>query len=92
MRRVLPEAVERLNTDRAALADLSKTVGAEARTRFTDEVAADAYAALIRDVMAEPAPACAPRDWGDFEPDPNFPGYWRNRIPQEMKAFARRFR
>jgi len=85
-------AVETLHLDRAGLADMSKAVGAEARVRYTDEVAADAYADLIRKVMAEPAPAWTPRPWSAFEPDPNFPGYWRNRIPAGLKALLRKFR
>jgi len=86
------EAVEGLHRDRAALADLSRAVGAEARLRFTDEVAADAYAALIRDVMAEPLPESAPRPWSAFKPDPNFQGYWKHRIPAGVKALVRRFK
>lgn len=85
-------AVAALHADRAKLASLSQVVGAEARTRYTDEVAADAYAALIRDVMSEPAPNWPPRPWRAFKPDPNFPGYWRNRIPAGLKAFMRRFK
>jgi hypothetical protein len=67
-------------------------VGVEARARYTDEVAADTYAALIRDVMSETAPDCHPLPWSAFQPDPNFPGYWRHRIPAGLKAFLRKFR
>lgn len=85
-------AIAALHADRAQLAALSRAVAAEARARYTDEVAADAYAALIRDVMSEPAPDWTPLPWSAFRPDPNFPGYWRNRVPERLKAFARRFR
>jgi glycosyltransferase involved in cell wall biosynthesis len=85
-------AIASLHEDRTKLAALSRTVGAEARARYTDEVAADAYAALIRDVMAEPAPDWTPRPWSAFKPDPNFPGYWRHRIPARLKTFLRKFR
>lgn len=84
--------VAALHGDRAQLAALSQAVAAEARTRYTDEVAADAYAALIREVMAEPLPATTTRSWSAFTPDPNFPGYWRHRIPVRLKAFLQRSR
>ena len=86
------DAIAALHEDRPKLAALSRAVGAEARARYTDEVAADAYAALIRDVMAEPAPDWSPLPWSAFKPDPNFPGYWRHRIPEGLKAFLRKFR
>jgi glycosyltransferase involved in cell wall biosynthesis len=85
-------AIATLHEDRTKLAALSRAVGAEARVRFTDEVAADAYAALIRDVMAKPAPECPPRPWNAFKPDPNFSGYWRHRIPAGLKAIVRKAR
>lgn len=85
-------AVEGLHNDRKALAGMSKAVGAEARARFTDEVAADAYATLIREVMEEPAPNWTPRPWSAFKPDPNFSGYWRHRIPASLKAVLRKLR
>ena len=85
-------AVAALHADRAKLTGLSQAVGAEARARFSNEVAAEAYAALIQDVMSEPSVEWAPRPWSAFEPDPNFPGYWRNRIPPSLKTFVRKFR
>ncbi|WP_170329155.1 glycosyltransferase family 4 protein [Ruegeria arenilitoris] len=85
-------AIAALHEDRTKLAALSRTVAAEARERFTDEVAADAYAALLRDMMAEPPPNYPPRSWNAFQPDPNFPGYWRHRIPVGLKALMRKFR
>lgn len=86
------EAIAALHADRAQLVSLSRAVGLEARARYTDEVAADAYATLIRDVMAAPTPDWAPLPWSAFKPDPNFPGYWRHRVPEGLKAFVRRFR
>ncbi len=85
-------AIVALHRDRAKLAALSRAVGAEARARYTNEVAADAYAALIHDVMSESAPDWTPRPWCAFRPDPNFPGYWRHRIPTGLKDFLRKFR
>jgi len=85
-------AIASLHADRPKLAALSRAIASEARSRYTDEVAADAYAALIRDVMAEPAPDWSPRPWNAFGPDPNFPGYWRHRIPAGLKIFLRKFR
>jgi len=85
-------AVEKLHLDRDGLSKMAQDVGIEARVRYTDEVAADAYAALIGDVMAEPAPAWAPRPWDEFQPDPNFPNYWRNRIPEGVKSVLRKLR
>ncbi|WP_282154046.1 glycosyltransferase family 4 protein [Ruegeria atlantica] len=81
-----------LHKDRAKLAELSQATAAEARARYTDEVAADAYAGVIRDLMSEPAPDWTPRPWRAFKPDPNFPGYWRHRIPAGLKAILRKFR
>lgn len=85
-------AIASLHGDRTRLAALSQAVAAEARARFTDEVAADAYAAMIRDVMAEPVPGWPPHPWSTFKPDPNFPGYWRHRIPAGLKTLLRKFR
>ena len=86
------EVVAGFNSDRDKLAAMSRRVAAEARARYTDEVAADAYAKLIRDVMAEPAPQTEPRAWRNFVPEPNFPGYWRHRIPAPAKAVLRALR
>ena len=84
------DAIAALHADRPKLASLSRAVGAEARARYTDEVAADAYAALIRDVMAEPAPDWTPPPWSAFKPDPNFPGYWRHRDSRGAEGLVRK--
>jgi len=86
------DAVEKLHLDRSGLSRMGRDVGIEARARYTDEVAADAYAALIREVMDAPAPPWSPRPWSAFKPDPNFPGYWRNRIPEGVRTVLRKFR
>ncbi|SLN59183.1 Glycogen synthase [Roseovarius albus] len=86
------DVIARLHEDRPKLAALSQAVGAEARVQYTDEVAANAYSGMIRDVMSEPPPEWTPRPWGAFKPDPNFPGYWRQRIPAGLKTFLRKFR
>lgn len=85
-------AIAALHADRAKLSAMSASVATEARARFTNEIAADAYAALIRDVMVEPAPEHPARPWHAFRPDPNFPRYWRSRIPPGLKNFLRKFR
>jgi glycosyltransferase involved in cell wall biosynthesis len=83
-------AIAALHEDRLKLAALSRAVATEACGRYTDEVAANAYASLIRDVMAAPAPDWTPLPWSAFQPDPNFPSYWRHRIPEGLKAIVRR--
>jgi glycosyltransferase involved in cell wall biosynthesis len=86
------DAVASLHADRPKLAALSQAVGAEARARYTDEVAADAYTSLIHDMMAKPAPDWTPLPWSVFKPDPNFPGYWRHCVPERLKAVVRKFK
>lgn len=85
-------AITALHEDRNRLAVISKAVAAEARERYTDEAAADAYANLFREVMARPAPDWTSLPWSAFQPDPNFPGYWRQRIPVKLKNVLRKLR
>ncbi len=79
-----------LARDPAGLAAMQRAAAAEARRRFADHVAADAYAALFQAVMAEPAPPWQPRDWRRFVADPNFPRSWRRRVPPGLRAVGRR--
>ncbi len=52
---------------------------------------AQAYARLIKRVMAEPPPAWRPRPWPEFRVDPAFPGpSWRGAIPAPLKKGLRR--
>lgn len=74
-----------LDMDRGKLAMMHKAVAAEARKRFTTEIAAKRYELLFREVMAEAPPPWTPRRWSDFEPDPNFPQTWRRFIPPALK-------
>ena len=84
------DAIATLQADRDRLAAMSRDVGAEARARYSNETAAQSYAGLLRDVMTAPAPSVTPRAWSDFQPDPNFPGYWRHWIPAGVKQVLRK--
>lgn len=84
------DRVAALDRDRAALDRMHVDGAASARAGFAIERTAEAYAALFRTVMQEPAPAIAPRDWRDFEPDPNFPQTWRRFVPPGLKAAAKK--
>lgn len=79
-----------LAQDRAGLAAMQRAAALDARRRFADHVAADAYAALFHAVMTEPAPPWQPRDWHAFTPDPNFPQGWRQRVPPSFRALGRK--
>ena len=74
-----------LALDRDKLVLMHKAVAAEARKRFSTEIAAKSYELLFREIMAEAPPPWTPRRWSDFEPDPNFPQTWRRFIPPAVK-------
>jgi glycogen synthase len=82
--------VARLGMDRARLAAMHNAVATEARARFSDTIAAEAYATLFSELMTEAPPHWTPRSWANFEPDTNFPQTWRRYVPPAIKRLARR--
>ncbi|MCG8440320.1 MAG: glycosyltransferase family 4 protein [Caulobacterales bacterium] len=81
-----------LAADRGRLARIARAAGEDARARFTNDIAARAYAELFRTVMAEPPPGPPPKPWRAFEPDPNFPQTWRSHVPPALKDAIKRLR
>jgi glycosyltransferase involved in cell wall biosynthesis len=72
--------IEVLAGDRKLLQTMSKQVSRSARERFTNQIAASAYADLIEDVMDQPPPPWTPKPWGEFISDPNFAHSWKEYI------------
>ena len=86
------EAVAGLAMDRERLDAMHVAVAAEARARFSNEIAAQSYATLFKQIMAEPAPPWTPRPWAEFVPDANFPQTWRRYVPSTVKNWIKRWR
>jgi glycosyltransferase involved in cell wall biosynthesis len=70
--------VETLAGDRIILQIMSEQTSHTARERFTDQKAASAYAALIKEVMDQPPPPWTPKPWSKFSGDPNFEQHWHH--------------
>jgi len=81
----MADRIAALSADRGKLQLLSQAVADEASSRFTNEIAADAYASMLREVMAEPPMVEAAEPWSAFKGDPNFPNYWRESIPRGLR-------
>ena len=79
------ERVELLACDREMTSTLSVAVASEARKRFTNECAADAYANMFNDVLEAKSPVWEPRSWSQFKIDPLFITGWKSRIPEPIK-------
>ena len=88
----LAKALADLAKNRTRLADMSNAVARDARDRFSNLRAAQAYASLFKDVAARPPMPVSVRPWSAFEPDPNFPQTWRRFVPPALKDQARKLR
>ncbi|MEL6828561.1 MAG: glycosyltransferase [Pseudomonadota bacterium] len=66
------EHVAVLAKDRAALAAMASKGAIAARSRFSIDACAKAYAALFRELMDEAPAAWTPKPWSAFNPDPMF--------------------
>lgn len=85
------DAIAGLSEDRTLLNTMSDDVAREARARYTNDIAAQSYLDVFEKVMREAPPEWAPLSWSEFEPDPNFPRYWTNLIPPNLKTALKRF-
>ncbi len=86
------EAVARLQDERAGLGQMARAVAEAARARFSNRVAAQAYAKAYHEVAAEPPLPWTPRPWRDFKVDPNFPQTWRRFVPRSVKTLVKKAR
>lgn len=84
--------VGRLASNRSFLQARSTAARSAAEDRFSIARAADAYAKMFREVIADPANAHAPRPWGEFSVDPVFGPAWRRNLPLPLRRLARALR
>lgn len=75
-----------LINDREQLRCVSAAAAAEARGRFTSEVAARRYAHQLRSVMQSSLPAFDPLPWSQFAVDPVYQKRLTGYIPKMVKA------
>ena len=84
------QQVAQLVDDRALLRRMSDATAAEARNRFTSEVAATRYAQLFQAVMEAEPSTFEPLPWSQFRVDPvyrkRFTGYLPKAIKEPIKA------
>jgi glycosyltransferase involved in cell wall biosynthesis len=86
--------VRSLNADRELLQRMSRAAAAAVRSQYTLEGMADAYARLIRDLIAEPAAASvlAPLPLEQWDYPRGFGAGYRRFVPEWAKNLARRWR
>jgi glycosyltransferase involved in cell wall biosynthesis len=72
------QRIQTLAVDRNLLQTMSAQAAHSARQRFTHRQAAAAYAALIKNVLAEAPPSWTPKAWSEFTGDPNFEHGWKD--------------
>jgi glycosyltransferase involved in cell wall biosynthesis len=74
------DRVQALADDRARLGAMSQRAASSARERFTNQIAASAYARVIKEVIDQPPLKWNPKPWDQFVPDPNFDHSWKENF------------
>jgi glycosyltransferase involved in cell wall biosynthesis len=89
---VAAESVRRLAEDRTMLRRLSVQGRQTVRQRFSREQMASAYAAMIRDCVANPPAICRPLDLANWSYPRGLRGSWRSHLPTGLKNFLRKWK
>ena len=77
--------IKKLNEDRVLLRKISKLAAEDARSRFTPELTAAAYAKVFNEVMNQPILEIKPLAWNKFKPDVNFKQKGDHWLPRGLK-------
>lgn len=85
----MAERVAQLDRDRRKLQSLSALAASDARQRFSSAIAAQGYASLLKEVLANPAPNWNPRPWSEFRADPNFSEPLLKRLSRAIRRADR---
>ena len=87
---VFADRVAELASDRDRLRRMGAAAAQAARERFSQARLASDYAAVIRQVMSEPAPSWTPRPWAEFRVDRAFGTPRGSIVPAPLKRLVRR--
>ena len=77
--------IKRLNENRLLLRRISNLAAEDARLRFSSELAAGAYAFVLKDIMNRPIIDVKPLSWNQFKPDVNFRQKGDPWVPRGLK-------